>query len=40
MINKCLRELSNDVAGTQDMRQFFIDELDNVVTELNESGRC
>ncbi len=35
VVNKCLRELSNDVAGTQDMRQFFIDELDKVVTELN-----
>lgn len=34
VVNKCLRELSNDVAGTQDMRQFFIDQLDEVLNEL------
>lgn len=32
--NKCLRELDNEAIGTDDMRQFFIDQLDGVLNEL------
>ncbi|WP_201339227.1 RepB family plasmid replication initiator protein [Isorropodon fossajaponicum symbiont] len=31
VVNKCLRELSNDAADTEDMRQFFIDQLDEIM---------
>lgn len=32
--NKCLREFESETVGTDDMRQFFLNELDNITDEL------
>ncbi|CAB5506384.1 hypothetical protein AZO1586I_1604, partial [Bathymodiolus thermophilus thioautotrophic gill symbiont] len=34
VVNKCLREQAKEALGTDDMRQFFINELSDVVDDL------
>jgi hypothetical protein len=34
--NKCLRKLADETVDADDIRQFFIDQLDEVLNELKQ----
>ena len=36
MINKCFREIENEVIDESGVRQYFIDQLDEVLSEFNK----